>query len=303
MRGKAILAGLFIILVVFLLGAYWFIPHQDLDFFFVDKNSNFTIGNVSEGMQFYPNMRFPSTEISYHINKCTLQKKSEMERAFDTIENVTELTFIKVPDNGQIEVTCDSNTKLEGGLYVAGEGGPSNITKSGEFNVIKQGKILLIRESKCDKPLVSTHELLHVLGFNHSQNEENIMFPVSKCGQEIGKDTLDLIDKLYSYPSYPDLAFESASASRSGTYLDLNFSVRNMGLEKAKKFVIVIYADNSEIDRYDSEALDIGEGRKILLSNIFSLKRDINQLKLEIEYPESELKKENNLAVLEIKNK
>ncbi len=300
---KKILSVVFIIFVVLILGVYWFIPTQELEFFFVEKNSNFTIGNVSGNMQFYENMRFPTTEISYKIDDCTLQKEDEMERAFETLESLTVLEFYPVSNNEQIHITCDSNTKLEGGLYIAGEGGPSNITQSGDFNVITSGKILLIKESKCDRPIVPIHELFHVLGFDHSENENNIMYPVSKCSQTIGQDILDFINEIYSYPSQPDLVFEEASASRSGTYLDLNFTLRNYGLSESSGFEIIVYADDKEIETFESDTLGIGEGRFVVLNNIFSLKKEIYQLKLEIVYIGEELNKENNIAILEIKNK
>ncbi len=302
MKWKKFLSFLFIILVVLLLGMYWFVPNQELEFFFAERNYNFSVGNLSGEMQFYDNMRFPTKDITYRIEDCTIQKESEMERAFEIIENETSLNFDSVSEKEQIHVTCDSKTKLNGALYIAGEGGPSNITKSGEFNVIEGGKILLIRESRCDKPIVPLHELLHVLGFNHSQNENNIMYPVSKCKQTIGQDILDFIEKIYGYPGYSDLFFEDASASRSGTYLNINFTVRNGGLNNAENSSVVIYADDSEIKRFEVEEMGIGEGRNVILSNIFSLKRNINEMRLELEYGGSELSKENNVALLEIKN-
>lgn len=297
---KTFLSALFIVLVVLLLGVYWFIPNQELEFFFAEKNSNFSIGNTTEVTQFYENMRFPESEISYTIEDCTLQKESEMERAFKIVENLTILNFYPNLE-GEIEITCDSNTKLEGGLYIAGEGGPSEIIQAGDFNVIRGGKILLIRESKCDRPIVPIHELFHVLGFNHSENENNIMYPVSKCSQTIGDDMLDFINEIYSIQSYPDLVFENASASRSGVQLDVNVSIKNNGLRSVGESRLIVYADDSEIKTFDVEELGIGEGRKIILTNIFTLKRSMNQIKLEIEYSGTELSKENNVAILEIR--
>lgn len=301
---KKFLSALFIILVVLLLGVYWFIPSQELEFFFVEKNSNFSIGNTTEVTQFYENMRFPTTDITYRIDDCTLQKEVEMERAFEAVENITVLNFNLKASNPQVEISCDSNTKLDDeGLYVAGEGGPTGIIRAGEFNVIKGGKILLLRETKCDRPLVPMHELFHVLGFNHSQNENNIMYPVVKCSQTVGEDMVNFINEIYSIESHPDLVFEEASATRSNTYIDLNMSIKNNGLDQAGDSKILIYADDSQIETFDTGELEIGEGKRILLTNIFTLKRSINQIRLEIEYSGSELSKENNIALLEIKNK
>ena len=67
---------------------------------------------------------------------------------------------------------------MKEGLFIAGEGGPSNITKSGDFSVITHGSILLIKESKCERPNIAIHELLHALGFDHSENPNNHSNPL-----------------------------------------------------------------------------------------------------------------------------
>jgi hypothetical protein len=301
MDWKTFFSIIFVFLVVGLLGTYWFIPTEQLEFSFVERNNNFTLQSSTEGIQFYENMRFPTNNISYRIEKCTIQKESEMERAFSILEEETILNFYSVDEGEEIYVTCDSETRLEGGLFIAGEGGPSNITQSGGFNVIKSGKILLLRESKCERPNVAIHELLHVLGFDHSENENNIMYPVNKCSQTIGDDTIIFLNDIYDVPSQPDLIFQEASASREGTYVDVNFTVRNYGLADAKESEIIIYADDEEIKTFESGDLEIGEGRLISLDNIIVFKKNINQLKFEIVYDGKELDKINNVAILEIK--
>ena len=76
-----------------------------------------------------------------------------------------------------VEEYCDHSKKvvvnnwdIREGKFIAGEGGPTNITVSGKYNVITHGSILLIRESRCSIPTIAIHELLHVLGFKHSNN-------------------------------------------------------------------------------------------------------------------------------------
>ena len=70
-----------LLIVVFLLGVYWFLPFgETFEFEFVQKNSNFTLSsNVNSGLdfQFYQNMRYPSPEISYKIDNFPLQKNEE----------------------------------------------------------------------------------------------------------------------------------------------------------------------------------------------------------------------------------
>ncbi|MEK6906042.1 MAG: matrixin family metalloprotease, partial [Nanoarchaeota archaeon] len=247
MRWWEIFSSIAIFLVIFSLLFYWFIPFKTTDFQpDYNRNSNFSI-NSSGSMQFYPNMRYPEPVISYSITDCTLKKKDEMVRAFDFISNLTVLKFYPTGETPEISITCDSNNKIEGGLFIAGEGGPTNITKTEKFSVILAGKILLIRESGCKTPNVPIHELMHVLGFDHSDNSGNLMYPISDCSQTIGEDSIELINQLYSVPSYPDLSFEGVSATMHGAYLDTDISIRNNGLKQSETFKVKIYADEKMI--------------------------------------------------------
>jgi len=293
----------FILFVIFLLIFYWFVPFKTADFGTMSGDSNFSLNNFElENMQFYPNMRFPNSEISYQIDDCTLQKEDDMERAFEIISNISFLNFYPVNYNEEISITCDSKNKIEGGMFIAGEGGPTNITKTDKFNVILHGKILLIRESKCENPNVAIHELLHVLGFDHSNNKNNIMYNISKCGQTIGSDMIELINKLYSFPSYPDLSFENVSAFIHGRYLDANISIRNNGLKDSENTKIMIYADGKFVEEIDLERLEIGYGRTIILRNIWVSKMDVHELEFFIDSNFNELEKNNNRIILNVKN-
>ena len=141
---KIILGLIFFLLVVGLLVVYWVLP-GNLNFG-SGRSANFSISNELVEMQFYPNMRFPTSEISYNILDCSLQKEDEMEYAFEILSDETNVDFYPVEENAEISVTCEEGNKVEGGLFIAGEGGPTNITKAGEFSVIVAGKILLIRK-------------------------------------------------------------------------------------------------------------------------------------------------------------
>ncbi len=247
MNWKTVLSLIFFVIVIVLLGFYWIAPFNEIDFGFKERNHNFSLNDSGRGMQFYPNMRFPTPNISYRISDCPLGKQGDMERAFEIISNETVLGFYSIQDNEEISVTCDSKNKVEGELFIAGEGGPTNIVKTSDFNVIKNGQILLIRESQCENPNVAIHELLHVLGFDHSTNPDNIMYNVSECNQEIGQDIIDAINILYSAPSYPDLSVENASAVMHGKYLDVNLTVMNNGLRDSENSMLEIYADNGGV--------------------------------------------------------
>lgn len=304
MRWKNVLFSIIVVLLVLLLFFYWVFPLETINFGTVSsRNSNFSLGTYrDEGMQFYENMRYPEKDISYKIQGCNLQKSDEMKKSFDILENLTDLDFYPASSNEEISITCDSKTKFEGEFFVAGEGGPINITKVGYFNVIQNGAITLIRESKCENPNVGIHELLHALGFDHSENPNNIMYPVSKCSQTIGEDTINLINRLYSFQSLPDLAFENVSATMDGRYLDLSFTIKNYGLKDSSGGTVEIYADGEIVKEIKSEPLRIGHGRRILLTNIFIFQKNIDELKFFIKTNFEELDRGNNEAILKYKN-
>ncbi len=298
---KIIFGMIFTILVVGLLVFYWFIPRGVIDFGTKIRHSNFSINLGYEEMQFYKNMRFSTPRISYRIFDCPLQKEDEMEYAFEIISDISMLNFYPVNNNEEIFVTCDSRNKIEDGLFIAGEGGPTNITQAGEFNVISHGQILLIKESKCENPNIALHELLHVLGFGHSSNKNNIMYNISRCDQVIGDDIIGLINEMYSYPNYPDLVFENVSAQMKGKFLDVNITVRNNGLKNADMSKIIIYADEKKIEEIDLEPLQIGYGRMMVLGNLWIPQLVVNEIEFYIDYNGDELDKENNRIKLKIK--
>jgi hypothetical protein len=281
---------------------YWFIPLGTIEFGVLSSgNSNFSLNPLGGEMQFYENLRYPSSDISYKIDNCPLQKKDDMFRAFEIIENQTLINFYSVGNNEEISVTCDGGARIEEGLFIAGEGGPVNITQSENFNVIHKGSILLIRNSKCENPNIALHELLHALGFDHSSNPNNIMYNFSKCSQTIGEDTLNLLNWLYSFPSYPDLAFENISAKMNGRYLDTNMTIRNNGLADSEKAMLKISADGKVIKELDLSEIRIGSGKLIFIKNVFILDRSVELLEFSIDSNFNELDKNNNLAILEIK--
>ena len=313
MKWAKILGFLFFLFVLLSLGIYWIVPFNNSDFLLTSSNSNFSLGgidklnltNYSTSMQFYPNMRFPTTDISYKIDSsCPLGKKYNMQQAFRRIENVTALNFYPVNSNQQISITCDSRNMFdrESDTFIAGEGGPTNITRTNNFNVIFSGQVLLIRDSQCTKPNIATHELLHVLGFKHSKNPNNIMYPYTKCRQTLGEDIPNLINELYSFPSYPDLSFENVSAKLHGRFLDTNIIIRNNGLSNSGIAVINIYADGKIIKSFNINPLDIGDGRITKIQNIFVTRLNVKELEFEISTSFNELDKKNNKIKLEIKN-
>jgi hypothetical protein len=299
-----VLGFLFAFFVLFLFIFYWFIPYKPVIFEVEDNNFNFSLNQSASGdMQFYNNMRYPSNHISYSIQDCPLNKKNQMERAFEILSNRTILYFYPVDSGEQISVMCDSTTKLEGGLFIAGEGGPTQIINAGDFNLITHGEILLIRDSLCPNPNIALHELLHALGFDHSGNPKNIMYNITSCDQEIGQDTLDLINSLYSIPGYPDLAFGNVSAVMKGRYLNLNLTIKNNGFADAADSELEIFGDGNSLRKIDIGPVNLGYGRIIVLKNILVTSFEINKITLVINSDFNEVSKENNEISLLVKER
>jgi len=299
---KSFLTLIMVFLVLSTLVFYWFIPITTTEFFTTSNNYNFSTSNQEiKNMQFYPNMRYPDSKISYKIDGCPLTKEYDMTGALEIISNLTILEFYPVNFDEEISITCEDKNKIEGGLFIAGEGGPTNISKTENFNVISQGKILLLKDSKCKRPNVALHELLHTLGFDHSSNSNNIMYNISKCKQTIGEDIIDFLNNIYSVPSLPDLDFENISAVMRGKYLDVNMSIKNNGLKISKESNILIYADEKLIKKIKVDSLDIGYGRIITLENVWVSKISVKRLKFVIDSDFEELDKENNIVTLHIK--
>ncbi len=305
MNLKIVLVILSTMFVISMLVLYWFLVPigNPVEFLSKPGNSNFSISSYTKDMQFYPNLRYPDSKISYRIESCSLQRGDEVEKAFSDISGVSVLEFYPVSLNEEIHVTCDEKAQQpEDGYFVAGEGGPVTIIAGDKFNVIFEGKVLLFRDSQCEIPNVATHEILHALGFQHSVNKGNIMFNTTNCKQTFGDDIPKFINELYSYPSIPDLNLKEATAITHGRYLDANITVRNSGLKDSEDFTLKIYADGSLAKELKSEAIKIGEGKIIILDNIPVSRTGVSELKFLIETNSEELEKENNEKILNVKN-
>ena len=87
----------------------------------------------------------------------------------------------------------------------------------------------------------------------------------------------------------------------NGRFLDLNITIRNNGLNKAEEFNITVYADDKLVKELDSDELEIGVGRMIILTNLWVSKLNFNDLEVFIDSTFSELDKKNNKIILEIK--
>lgn len=302
MTGKTIFSAVLFLILALLLLSYYFLPYPGNEFFIKAGDVN-EPSYISSDLQFYPNMRFSDREISYKIIDCNLNKVVHMKDSFNVIENLTVLKFYPINDDEEITITCSSGRREsdQNGFFVAGEGGPINITVTDNYNVIHKGKILLLRESKCPDPNVGLHELFHVLGFTHSPNPDSIMYEISKCSQVITNDIVNEINRLYEQDSMPDLIIKNFTASNKGRYLDASFSVVNHGLKKSDSAIAILYVNDEKIEEISLESIDIGYGTIITLKNVrIPFFGKVENIILEVKTSFDELNKKNNKIELKV---
>ncbi len=287
---------------------YFFFPLNPIDFvsdFNSDAhlNSNFSLNSsIAAEMQFYNNMRYVSSEVSYKIDEnCNLKRKDDMTRAFKMLEEKTILRFYPVLNNEEISINCSDEVITNKQYFIAGEGGPTEIVRTPNFDVILTGKILLLSDSKCERPNVALHELLHALGFDHSENPSNILYRISDCKQILGEDIPQAINTLYSIPSKPDLTFSDVSAKMHSRYLDINVTIQNQGLQDAPISKIIIYADNKKVKEQDLAEVKIGYELTMLFQNILISQLNVQEITVEIEASFDEIEKSNNKIKLKVK--
>jgi hypothetical protein len=301
MRLKGVITVIIALFIISLV-IFYFVPFNTSRFIPVYENNNFSLSNLNNEMQFYPNMRYPSNEVSYKISDCPLKKKNDMNQAFQIVENLTILKFIEVSYNEDISITCQDKVVSQDDMFIAGEGGVNKVIQLRGFNLIKGGEILLIRDSQCSRPNVALHELFHALGFKHSSNPGNIMYNVSDCDQSVSNDIIEKINSLYSLPGEPDLIIEDVSASMKGRFLNVNLSVLNAGFIDAERSVISVYAGDNKVKDLDIPALEAGQGEIITLENIFVPQINVEEITVSSETSFNEVSKENNKIKLKLNN-
>lgn len=271
------------------------VPYED---FYFEAGSK-VVGNST---QFYPNMRYKDSKIGYKISEsCSLPKKKDAERAFSYISEKTILEFYESNDP-DIEMLCSDIAPKpeEKGHFIAGEGGPSEIVNTSNYAVILSGKVSLYRRTnQCVRPNIATHEVLHALGFDHNNNPDSLMYPVTQCGQEFDKYIIDEINKLYKTKSMPDLVVESVNAVKKRAYLDLEVSVANFGLNDSEGAFLVIYTDGKKIKELELNTMPVGFKKiwKVQNLKIPSISRSLS---FEVISNDEELDKKNNFAEVKL---
>ena len=244
------------------------LPERD---FFVDDLPIFDgniIDDFPDGVMFYPKMRFPTGNISYTLFECDESKTQSIIEAFNFLDENTVVSFYP-SDVGEISVECSERVvERRRDYFIAGEGGPTEIVNTSRFYVILSGSVFLYEESSCLKPIVAIHEILHVLGFQHSSNPKSIMYNYSSCDQRLTNEIVDTLELVYETPSLPDLVFSNVSASKQSTYLSFEVTISNVGLKKSENVTFVVEGDGKVLYEYVFDNLNIGERGYLRISNL-----------------------------------
>ncbi len=236
-----------------------------------DKNISQVLVDYNQSQQFYPNMRFTELRISYGFDTaCSDKKKDAMQEALTLIQDATALIFYFSLSDPEITVTCSqlAPEPKTMGHFVAGEGGPIEVLNTTRFALILKGKIALYREERCAQPNIALHELLHVLGFDHNNNPESILYPTLDCEQSLDSYLIGELNRLYSIKSAPELLVTSASATKTGRYLSFEVETSNQGLKTANNVVLGVYADNELVKTFDIETLEPGTRKILTVENV-----------------------------------
>ncbi len=323
-KNAGVIKIIFIIFIIFLLiiSILLLISMDFLSYLFPPKTMELNVSivkipqynNSSSGaVQFYPNMKFNHNNLSYWIDEnCTSDKRKRMIKSFELISNdVSFLTFFeKNENNPDIDIVCSRDEKYNGELtkdnefFIAGEGGAKEIIQTERYNVINKGVILLYENPSnsidCDWPNTEVHELMHVFGFNHSNDKKSLMYPyLDNCDQKLDDSIIRELNLLYSEDNLADLYFENISAIKKGRYLDFNFTIKNSGDMDAINVSYSILEDLDVTETKEINNIKYGAGIIVSVTNLKLNNKDSLDIRIVIDYFNriNEIDKDNNIAL------
>jgi len=312
---KILLNLIFLILVGILLGSLYFlytnIPGEpqvlDVDVGRISESKP----RLSEVRQFYTNMKFNHNDISYaFLPNCGSAEKARMKEAFQEVSlRITKISFREVSSQGDITISCtEKSENIQEDFFVAGEGGAKEIIPTGRYNIINQGIIYLYdnpkkRTVKCDYPNIEVHELMHVFGFDHSENKDSLMYPVlDTCDQTLDESIAKDLNELYSHKNAADLYFENVYVVKKGRYLDFNVTIKNSGAVNSDYTELHVLDNGEIIESYDIEPIKYGGGLFLQINNLRLERRNPSSIQfvIDMETVVDEIDEDNNVAIVKI---
>ncbi len=151
------------------------------------------------------NLRWRDLPIPVYLNQTCSSQRSEILQSIQTWESETVISFVLTDQSdctNCIHVNCftESDVKKtgDGKFLVVGQGWPT-FYSLGDFKIISRGLInLYSTDVKCIKPIRIIHEFGHVLGLDHSTDENNVMYQHEICSSVVTQDIKDTFQNLYS---------------------------------------------------------------------------------------------------------
>tara|TARA_Y100000310_G_C20588986_1_gene766952 strand:+ start:112 stop:1089 length:978 start_codon:yes stop_codon:yes gene_type:complete len=264
--------------------------------------------------QFYPNMKFNHIKITYRINEdCDNKKRINMGKAFNELSTkVPILTFFESNLDPDIEISCTETNKIniDKKHFVAGEGGAKEIIQTERYNIITEGIILLYENKKarsktCDYPSVELHELLHVLGFDHSEDRKSIMYPfIESCDQILDLQIIEQLRNLYAEENLADVYFDYLDVTKKGRYIDFNLTIKNSGSIKSEDVTLTILDGLDVIEQKKLGEIDFGAGVTLTTTNLKLKRLNPDQINfiLDKENKIKEINEDNNVGNIKLGN-
>ena len=112
------------------------------------------------------------------------------------------------------------------------------------------------------------HELGHIIGFDHTTDPSDIMYPYESCARQITKKEIMTIESIYSMEPRPQLYLSGVSVLVDRGYANINFSVKNIGIIHTPKTEIFVYSDGKVAYKIELDILRPSDGVFEYLKNI-----------------------------------
>ena len=191
---------------------------------------------------------------------------------------------------------------------------------TGSYELITSAQIQILRSyaggqfDDTDMTNIAMHELGHVLGLEHSNSTNDVMYPVleipSKRLMQISPSYSEFLHQVYQTQPNPDLSFyrnvnatkfSEKSILRESFYFNVSFAVKNVGLSDSPATSVSVFTDENFIIDQAIPSLEPGTYYQISLGNIAS-KSDFSYIKLVIDRNDliDEINKTNNALVVTV---